>query len=229
VGRGFRMTGKGLLILIFVPLLIGLFFMMPADFCWSSWHLLAAQETTTGVVVSAKESTGEGRGHGTRSDIVYRYRVNGTEYAGSRVRPGFMDAAYEADGSELARGLKPGDAIPVYYSGKDPSFAFLLKGWPKWSVGFSLVVWGAFAVSLWCPDRKKGERPSPFWRYVFLQAVPFTGLITVAILDPVILVTDFWIPFLIYAGVVLLGAGFWPVRFRRTQSGPPTRWLRPRI
>jgi hypothetical protein len=53
--------GKGLLMLIFVPLLLGLFFLTPADFCWSSWHLLLTQAETTGEVVSSGESVMHGR------------------------------------------------------------------------------------------------------------------------------------------------------------------------
>ncbi len=222
-----RFAGKGLLVLIFVPLFLGLFFLMPADFCWSSWHLLAARGTTTGTVVSATESVGGGRGHNTRSDIVYGYRVNGIAYEGSRVRPGFMDKGYEGGGGELARSLKAGDTITVHYSERNPGFALLSYGWPKWSVGFSLLVWGILAGVMWCEKSREGECPVPFWRNALIKALPLTGLLTTVFLQPVIIVTDIWIPLAIHAGAVLLLAAYWGVKYRRRPgSGEPTRWLR---
>lgn len=228
IRNGARLWGKTLFTVILASFFLALFFLMPTDFCWSSWHLLAARGTTTGTVVSAVESVGSGRGHGTRSDIVYRYRVNGIAYEGSRVRSGFMDKGYEGGGGEFARSLKPGDAITVHYSERNPAFAFLSYGWPKWSLGFSLVVWGIVASAIWCEKSRDGEIPVPFWGNALIRALPWTGILTTVFLAPVIVVTDIWIPLAIHAGAVLLLAAYWRIKYqRRPGSGEPTRWLRP--
>lgn len=228
--RWMKRLGTGVLGVIFIPLILALFFLMPADFFWSSWHLLVTQSETTGEVVSSVESVTHGRGgRSTRSDIVYRYRVEGTVYESSRVKPGFLHNDYEADGGELAKALHPADAVTVYYSAWIPSLSFLQYGWPKWSVGFSLAVWGILAAGIFCPETRKGERPFPLFWQALIKPMFFTGFVTIVVMDPVIAVRDMWIPPVLHGITALVLAGYWCFRYRPAYAArQPGRWLRPK-
>jgi hypothetical protein len=227
--RSLKWAGKAILGVIFIPLFLMLFFAMPADFCWSSWHLIAAQAKTTGEVVSASESVSHGRGgETTRSDIVYRYRVDGRTYESSRVKPGFLHNGYEAGGGEFAKTLHPGDAVTVHYSPWMPSLAFLLYGWPKWSIGFSMAVWGIVAAGVFCPHTRKGERPFPLVWQALIKPMFFTGFVVILFMDPVIPVREIWIPPAIHAVAAAVMAAYWTLRYPKAlHLREPMRWLRP--
>ncbi|WP_156345839.1 DUF3592 domain-containing protein, partial [Verrucomicrobium spinosum] len=75
-------------LIIFGPLLVMLLFMMPLDFVVSSWHLYRAREGLThGKVVSSEKVSHHGN---SRSDIRYRYEVQGRVYESDRVRAGWF-------------------------------------------------------------------------------------------------------------------------------------------
>ncbi|MBN8420109.1 MAG: DUF3592 domain-containing protein [Verrucomicrobia bacterium] len=125
---------------IFVPLFLALLFMMPLEFCVSSWHLWRADSTAQGRVISSQPKSHRGN---TRSLIRYRYSVDGRSYETDRVRAGWISGSgYESGAGKLAESLSAGSPVTVRYDSAHPEFALLEYGWPKWSVGFSLAVWG---------------------------------------------------------------------------------------
>lgn len=147
-------------LLIFGPLFGVLLFMMPLEFVVSSWHLFRARDGLTHgkVLASAKVSD-----HGnSKSDILYRYEVQGRAYESDRVRAGwFSHHGYESGAGELGGALRPGDTIPIYYDSHHPEFALVEYGWPKWSIAFSLCVWGLLWRNYARPD-SAGQQRSPF-------------------------------------------------------------------
>lgn len=126
--------------LIFVPLFLALLFMMPLEFCVASWHLWRADATTTGRVISSEQKSHHGN---SLSLIRYSYTVDGRSYESDRVRAGWIsNKGYEAGAGGLAKFLSAGSQVSVRYDSHHPEFAQLAYGWPKWSLGFSLAVWG---------------------------------------------------------------------------------------
>ncbi|WP_050028222.1 DUF3592 domain-containing protein [Verrucomicrobium sp. BvORR034] len=146
-------------LLIFGPLFGILFFMllfmMPLEFVVSSWHLYRTRDGLThGKVVSSEKVTHRGN---SRSDIRYRYVVGDREYESDRVHAGWIsNHGFEAGAGELGGALRPRDTIPIYYDPNHPEFALLEYGWPKWSIGFSMVVWGLIVGSACSPDSRLG-------------------------------------------------------------------------
>lgn len=151
------LSWTGLLIFgpLFGILFLMLLFMMPLEFVVSSWHLYRTRDGLThGRVVSSEKINHRGN---SRSDIRYRYVVGGREYESDRVRAGWIsDHGFESGAGELGGALRPRDTIPIYYDSRHPEFALLEYGWPKWSIGFSMMVWGLITGSACRPDSKLG-------------------------------------------------------------------------
>lgn len=77
------------------------------------------------------------------SRIRYSYIVNGKTFTSGRVQAGFLSGrAYQSEGGRFSENSPAGSSVTVYYDASDPGFSFLAYGWPKWSAGFSMAVWG---------------------------------------------------------------------------------------
>lgn len=146
-------------LLIFGPLFLMLLFLMPLEFVVSSWHLFCARDGLThGKVLASAKVTHRGN---SRSDIRYRYVVQGREYESDRVRAGWVSHhGYESGAGELGGALRPGDTIPIYYDSHHPEFALVEYGWPKWSIAFPLCVWGLLWRNYARPDPAAPQRLS---------------------------------------------------------------------
>lgn len=138
-------------LLVFGPLLLMLLFLMPLEFAVSSWHLFCARDGLThGKVLESAQVSHRGN---SRSDIRYRYEVQGRAYESDRVRAGWVSHhGYESGAGELGGALRPGDTIPIYYDSRHPEFALLEYGWPKWSIALPLCVWGLLWRNYARPD-----------------------------------------------------------------------------
>lgn len=168
--------------LVFVPLLLALLFMMPLEFCVSSWHLWRADSTTEGRVISSEQKSHRGN---TRSLIRYSYSVDGRSYESDRVQAGWIsDKAYESGAGDLAKSLSTNKEVVVRYDSANPEFALLEYGWPKWSVGFSLAVWGMLlgAYVFEPPDR----RPKSHLLYGLTRGACLLGFVIIVLLPPTI-------------------------------------------
>jgi hypothetical protein len=200
---------SALLAIVFVPLILVLFFLFPVEFCVASWQLAHLDGQTTGEVLESSVSYFKG---GSRSDIRYLYLVEGKEYVSNCVRVGFLSgSSYETGGGDLAAKLKPGMTPSVYYSKADPRRSVLEYGWPKWSIGFSLVVWG-----LACGQRfKRGQH---LIGYAVTRAMTLSGFVCIVLLfRPTFYPRDWW-PF---AGVMIaacLGCLAWGAFRRRADN-----------
>lgn len=168
--------------LIFVPLLLALLFMMPLEFCVSSWHLWRTDAATEGRVISSEQKSHRGN---TNSLIRYSYTVDGRGYESDRVRAGWIsNKAYESGAGDLSESLSPGSEVSVRYDSHHPEFALLEYGWPKWSVGFSLAVWGMLlgAYVFGSEDR----RPGSHGLYGLTRGMCLLGFLIVILLPPTI-------------------------------------------
>lgn len=169
-------------LLIFVPLFLALLFMMPLEFCAASWHLWRADSATPGTVISSEQK--EHRGN-TLSVIHYSYSVNGHRYENDRVRAGWIsNNGYEAGAGELAKSLSAGSQITVWYDAGHPEFALLEYGWPKWSLGFSLAVWG-LVLGGYFFDPQDLMPDSHFW-YGLTRGMCSLGFLIIILLPPTI-------------------------------------------
>lgn len=166
--------------LIFVPLFLALLFMMPLEFCVSSWHLWRADAATEGRVISSDQKSHHGN---TLSLIRYSYTVDGRSYESDRVRAGWIsNQAYESGAGGLAKSLSPGSQVSVRYDSHHPEFALLAYGWPKWSVGFSLAVWG-FMLGSYVFD-SEDRRPSSHVLYGLTRGMCLLGFVIIFLLPP---------------------------------------------
>lgn len=168
--------------LIFVPLFLALLFLMPVEFCASSWHLWRADSTTQGRIISSQPQNHRGN---TRSLIRYSYTVDGRRYESDRVRAGWIsNKSYEAGAGELAKSLSEGSKITVRYDPRHPEFALLEYGWPKWSLGFSLGVWGMLLGSY--VFAAQDRRPSSHLLYGLTRGICLLGFLIIFLLPPTI-------------------------------------------
>lgn len=168
--------------LIFLPLFLALLFLMPVEFCVSSWHLWRADATTQGRIISSQPASHRGN---TRSLIRYSYKVDGRRYESDRVRAGWIsNKAYEAGAGALAQSLSAGSQVTVRYDPRHPEFALLEYGWPKWSVGFSLAVWGMLLGSY--VFAAQDRRPSSHLLYGLTRGICLLGFLIIVLLPPTI-------------------------------------------
>lgn len=166
--------------LIFVPLLLALLFMMPLEFCVSSWHLWRANAATEGRVISSEQKGHRGN---TLSLIRYRYTVDKRSYESDRVRAGWVsNKAYESGAGGLAKSLSPGSQVSVRYDTEHPEFALLEYGWPKWSLGFSLAVWGMWLGSYVFDSQDR--RPKSHVLYGLTRGMWLLGFMIILLLPP---------------------------------------------
>lgn len=166
--------------LIFVPLLLALLCMMPLEFCVSSWHLWRADAATEGRVISSEQKSHRGN---TRSLIRYSYSVDGRSYESDRVRTGWIsNQAYEAGAGDQAKSLSPGNQVSVRYDSHHPEFALLEYGWPKWSLGFSLAVWGMWLGSYVFDSQDR--RPKSHVLYGLTRGMWLLGFMIILLLPP---------------------------------------------
>lgn len=199
--------------LIFVPLFLALLFMMPLEFCVSSWHLFRADSTTEGSVLSSQQRQHRGN---TMSLIRYRYSVSGQTYESDRVRAGWIsDRGYETGAGGLAESLSPGRPVAVHYDSDHPEFALLAYGWPKWSIGLSLGVWGMIlGASVFGPQDR---RPSSHLLYGLTRGMLLLGFAIILLLPPTLEPQS--MPSLFGAGLVLslLAGAYSRIRYRQAE------------
>jgi hypothetical protein len=168
--------------LIFIPLFLALLFMMPVEFVAASWHLWRADSTTEGRVTASEVRTHRGN---ARSVIRYLYTVGDKNFEGSRVRAGWIsDQGFEAGAGDLAQAAAPGSSVTVHYDSRHPDFSLLAYGWPKWSIGFSLAVWGMI-LGAWVDDPQT-RGPSSHLLYGLTRGTLLLGFLIVFLLPPTI-------------------------------------------
>lgn len=86
---------------------------------------------TNGTIIIARVHFGGGRGipPGHRYDLSYRYKVDGQDYTGYRVRfvanPEVFDEA--GDAYEVMGHFRPGRTVPVYYEPGNPANSTLMQ------------------------------------------------------------------------------------------------------
>lgn len=171
--------------------------MMPLEFCVSSWHLYKADSTTEGRIITSERKQHRGN---TASLIHYGYSVAGRHYESDRVRAGWIsNKGYEEGAGDLAESLSPGSVVTIHYDSDHPEFALLAYGWPKWSVGFSLGVWGMLlGAQIFGP---KDRRPRSHVLYGLTKGMLFLGFAIIIFLPPTL--EPQFILFLFGAGIVL--------------------------
>jgi len=138
---------------IFLPLLAVLLYAMPLEFGVATWPNMRLDATTDGSIiyseVTRRRSSNEG------SSIVYSYGVDGSPNQSSRWRAGlFSNLSRDNGGGEFAKSHPVGTSVQVFCNSSDPKFSMLERGWPKWSLGFSLAVWGVLSLYYF----KRGDR-----------------------------------------------------------------------
>ncbi|MHC4251127.1 MAG: DUF3592 domain-containing protein [Planctomycetota bacterium] len=187
------------LLLVFAALLVSLLFFMPAQFLVSSWRLYRADETTEGLLLDVDVVTGDS-GQGTR--VRYEYEVNGVKHVGTRLGPGLLDGqTTQTGGGRLAEKYRSSRNVTVHYYSSDPSFAFLEYGWPRWSIGFSLCVWGLIAARGTASGR--GRASGPLLRCALVDALPWLGVAIVFFFPQYVAPSDLVHLVWLYPGLVV--------------------------
>lgn len=199
--RLFTAIGWSLMGIVFVPLFLMLLFGMPLEFLISSWHLYRVDARTEGKVIESEVRRHKG---GERSALRYSYQVGGTTYTSDRVEAGLVsNRSFQSGGGGFARSAPFGSSMTVYYDSSAPGFSLAAYGWPKWSVGFSMAVWGLLF------SHNFPLRSFKFLRgalaYSASRALLLSGALTIA-LFPVTIGKSEFVGVAVSFGVFLVGA-----------------------
>jgi hypothetical protein len=166
---------------IFLPLLAALLFAMPLEFGVATWHNLRLDATTDGSITHSEVTRQRGSNEG--SSMAYSYGVDGSSYLSSRWRAGlFSNSSREDGGGEFAKNHPVGTSVQVFYDSSNPEFSMLERGWPKWSLGFSMAVWGI--LSSYYFNRSDPKTRRLFVAYPLSRALTITGFFTIVLLPP---------------------------------------------
>jgi hypothetical protein len=173
--RLFNILGYIFVFVVIVPLFLLMFFAMPLEFIVSSWHIIKVDSSTQGIITHS-EVVRESRGT-ERSDIMYTFECGGKSYQSSRWQPGLIsNSAGETNGGEFSRSHPEGTKVTVHYDSSNPSFSIIERGWPKWSIGFSLGVWGIFFSNQFKCTAPRTTKL--LINYPLSRAISFTGVLT---------------------------------------------------
>ncbi len=190
---------------VIFSLLFGLLFAMPIEFAVATWHNWRADSTTEGVITRAEVSKARGGLEG--SAVSYSYQVGGRHFEGTRYRGGFLsDRSHEAGGGEFAKKHPVGSEVPVYFDSSDPGFSLLEHGWPKWSLGFSAIVWGVWFSGYYSRADPRTKRL--VFCYPLSRAATISGFITI-LAFPITIDGQGLVDFLIIFAVISLLAFGW--------------------
>jgi len=130
------------LLLIVIALVLGLFFGTPLCAIFETVDILRMRCTAVATVTKVEVVAGsEG---GSRPQVTYAYSVGGVNYAGDRYAPGWFanEGSWTGGGRGLRQRYWPGKVVSIHYRAANPAHCCLEYGWFKWSIGFSLAVWG---------------------------------------------------------------------------------------
>ena len=146
------------------------------EFAVATWHNWRVDSTTKGVITRSEVSKARGGSEG--SAVSYTYQVNGRHFENTRRKGGLIsDSSHEAGGGQFAKTHPVGTEVPVYFDSSDPSFSLLEHGWPKWSIGFSVGVWGMWFSSYYRRGNPRTIRL--MFAYPLSRAATITGFITI--------------------------------------------------
>lgn len=148
---------------------------MPYDFAMASWQMWRTDSQTQAEVLGVRTETG--RIGLAATHVQYKYRVNGKDYYNDRLGPGIDIRATQTGGSNLTQKYENLKHVTVYYDSSEPEFSILEKGWPRWSIGFSLLVWGILLMNLYS-SRLKLTLWRMFWRSL-TRAIPWCGVVVI--------------------------------------------------
>lgn len=161
---------------VVLPLIFGLLFAFPIEFAAATWHVLRVDSTTEGVIT--KSEVRKSRKGMEGSSMTYSYEVGGHRYVSSRRSGGyFANSSNESGGGKFARDHPVGSEVKVYFDASDPGFSMLERGWPKWSIGFSVGVWGLWFSNYFKRTDQRTIRL--MFAYPLSRAAPICAFITI--------------------------------------------------
>lgn len=208
-----------LFLAFFTLLFAALLFLMPSNFVAATWQSFQADAKTDGIITQSEAIHNGRRRSRYYSSVSYAYQVNGQKYESSKLAPGWIDEGKQIEGREFADQHPVGMKVDVYYNSTDPSFSLLVRGWPKWSVGFSLGVWGILIGSYF---KKGGVRTKRLWIcYPLTRAAALTGLITIVFCPPILVSENLQAVGIVYLVMVPLALLFLAVS-RHARADPST-------
>ncbi|HET6248597.1 MAG TPA: DUF3592 domain-containing protein [Tepidisphaeraceae bacterium] len=130
-----------ILVALVAAMILALFFGAPAMAVLETVDMLRMRATTQAIVTGVGVVTAD---EGSRPKVAYQYTVNGTRYVSRHYAPGWWanGGTWTGGGSDIKRRFKIAQAVLIHYQPANPGRACLEYGWFKWSIGFSLAVWG---------------------------------------------------------------------------------------
>ena len=171
-----------LVCVIFIPLFLLMLFGGPVELIAATWHNIRSDASTKGTVTFSESTRHSGL---TGSSISYRYEVGGSSYESQKWRTGFSNnSSYENGGNYFAKNHPEGSAVVVYYDSSEPTFSILERGWPTFSIGFSMACWGI----LLCHNFKRNDPKTAYLMigYPISRALLGTGVLTLFTQPPTI-------------------------------------------
>lgn len=154
-------TLTGLLVLLVIALLIGLFFVLPVALMgWGAYRawdqdrqIVSAQPVEAEVLASEVVTKTSGRGSRSRTKYLpivrYRYSVDGQTYEGSRATP-LDDIDTSSAANAVVQAYPAGATGQAYYLPADPSRSFLFKHYSTGPYEWFYVGLGLAALFLSC-------------------------------------------------------------------------------
>lgn len=199
--RFFSIIGTILICIVILPLLLAFLFAMPLEFIVSSWHNIKIDSSTQGLITHSEVLEGKGGNEG--SSISYQFQIDGKSYESSRWRAVLIsNSSSEAHGGEFAKSHPVGSKVTVYYDASNPKFSLLERGWPKWSFGFSLGVWGIMFANQFKRTSPRSTRL--FIGYPLSRATTITGALTIFLLPPTLDASSFKLILLGFVVIAIL-------------------------
>lgn len=205
--RVLRTIGLLALCAILLPLFAAFLFAMPVEFAVATWHNLRVDSTVKGSVTKSEVTEGKSGNEG--SLVTYSFKVDGVASDSSRWRAGlFSNSSHEIGGGEFARSHPRGTNVDVLYDSSEPGFSLLKRGWPKWSLGFSMGVWGMLTSSYFKRNDQRTLRL--YLGYPASRALSIAGILTIMLFPPTLSLAALKV-ILIGVGVIALCALLWLV------------------
>lgn len=172
---------------VFLPLFAALLFAFPVEFIVATWQNMRVDSSAKGVITKSEVTRSRGSSEG--SSVAYSFEIDGRLHESSRRTAGlFSNSSQEEGGGEFARQHPVGTEVEVFYDSSDPGFSLLERGFPKWSLGFSIAVWGMLMSQYFKRTDKRTSRL--LIAYPIFRAMTIVGFLTIFISPPTLTFGD---------------------------------------
>ncbi len=178
-------------------MLVAFFLVAPLFVVIETIDILRMRSITTATIRHAAAAYGN---EGSRPDVAYCFTVNGVNYDSSQYAPGWMAnrGSWTDGGRGVTARYKPGQLAIIHYRLAHPTDCCLEYGWFKWSIGFSLGVWGLIIG--------KSEKRETWPRRAIGRAMALSGIVLIFFAPNIIPVAQIHLYLAAFFGILACAA-----------------------